>query len=264
MNARINAFLSVILTFAAGTWLWSAFSYLFLDFLNFQPGFSWGSLVIPAINDGNWTRSSAFSYFFISLLGLPVLDLLLGLLGQNTRSTNHPLRPVLIYFRVLAWCWPGAFLASAWNKGGVVSDLLQVMGAGPDFALIFLLLGFSLSMIAGVLLGKEILQLCNSASLLQTHIGKARFAFQHQALPFLVLALMAFYMGRRNMDHLFFWWAGFTALGTVANAVGLSFGIVAEKPSVYKNSVFYKMDYRILVFGVAALGSFVLIFFKFI
>jgi hypothetical protein len=50
----------------------------------------------------------------------------------------------------------------------------------------------------------------------------------------------------------------------LANAIALSFGIVAAPPSVYKNSVFYKMDYRLLVFGVASLGSFVLLFFKFI
>jgi len=264
MNARINAFLSVVLTFAAATWLWSVCSYFFLDFLKLQPGFSWGSVNIPAGNAAQLSGSGAVGYFIMALLGLPVLDLVLGFLGRSIRETNHPLRPVLMYFRVLAWTWPGAFLASASNKGGLVSNVLQGMGLGPDFSLVFLLLGFSMSMVAGILLGKEVLHLSNSATLLQTNMGKARFAFRHQALPFLVLAIMAYYMGRRNTDHLFFWWAAFAALGTVGSSLALSFGIGSEKPSVYKNSVFYKIDYRILVFGVAALGSFVLLFFKLI
>ena len=264
MNARVNAFLSVVLVFAVGTWLWSVCSYVLLGYLNMQPGFVWGALDIPPANLSQWTKSSALLYFFISLLGLPVLDLLLGLSGRTVRETNHPLRPLVIYFRVLAWSWPGAFLGSAWNKGGIVSGLLQSIGVASDFSTVFFLLGFSMSMAAGVLLGKEVLQLSNSATLLQTPMGKARFAFRHQVLPFLVQAVMAFYMGRRNADHLFFWWAVFTALGTAGNAIALSLGMFSEKPSVYKNAVFYRIDYRILVFGVAALGSFVLLFFKLI
>lgn len=264
MNARINAFLSVVLTFALGTWLWSACAYLFLEGLNFQPKFDWGKVVLARENEVLWTQSSAFLFFLLALLGLPVLDLVLGLVGKEVRQTNHPLRPVFIYFRVLAWTWPGAFLGSAWNRGGMVSDFLEYMGLGPELGLVFFLIGLSAAVVAGVLLGKEVLQLSNSASLLQTHVGKARFAFRHQALPFFVLAVVTYYLGGRNRDHLFFWWAGFTALGTLANAVALAVGIVSEPPSVYKNSAFYKLDYRILVFGVAALGSFVLLFFKFI
>lgn len=264
MNARINAFLSVLLTFAIGSWIWSACSYLFLDFLKLTPSFGWGTVLISTANEAQWTRTNAFLYFLLALMGLPVLDLLMGLLGKDVRQTNHPLRPVLVYFRVLAWSWPGAFLGSAWNRGGMVSDFLEYMGLGPELGLVFFLIGLSAAVVAGVLLGKEVLQLSNSASLLQTHVGKARFAFRHQALPFFVLAVVTYYLGGRNRDHLFFWWACFAALGTLANAVALAVGIVSEPPSVYKNSAFYKLDYRILVFGVAALGSFVMLFFKFI
>ena len=264
MNARNNAFLSVLLTFAIGSWIWSACSYLFLDFLKLTPSFGWGTVLISTANEAQWTRTNAFLYFLLALMGLPVLDLLMGLLGKDVRQTNHPLRPVLVYFRVLAWSWPGAFLGSAWNRGGDVSDLLNGLGVGPKFSVVFLGLGFLMSMLAGIMLGKEVLQLSNSASSLQTHVGKARFAVRYQVVPFLILAIVAYYLGGRNKDHLFFWWAGFTALGTLANAIALSFGIVAAPPSVYKNSAFYKMDYRLLVFGVASLGSFVLLFFKFI
>ena len=262
MNARLNAFMSVVLAFAVGSWLWSVCSLFTLQALDLNPSFVWGDLDISIENERNWTRSGAIFYFMAALLGLPILAGVLSLVTRDLRATNHPLRSVIFSIRLFSFTWPGAFLASAFNKTGVVADFLVYMGIPMEFSLVFFLIGFSVTLIPVLFIGPEILQFSNSASLLQTHGGKSKFAFWHLAFPALILAVMTYFLGRRNTDHLFFWWASLTALGSILTSVALSFGFVGSAPSVYKNSTFYKIDYRLLIFGAVAFGSFILVFFQ--
>lgn len=262
MNARLNAFMSVVLAFAVGSWLWSLCSLVTLQALELNPSFVWGDLDISIENERNWTRPGAVFYFMGALLGLPILAGVITLITRDLRSTNHPLRSVIFSFRLFSFTWPGAFLASSFKKTGLVADFLIYMGIPIEISLVFFLIGLSIALISTLFISREFLQFCNSASLLQSHGGKAKFAFWHLAFPTLLLAVMAYFLGRRNTDHLFLWWAALTALGTLVTSVALSFGFVGTAPSVYKYSTFYKIDYRLLIFGAVALGSFILIFFQ--